>query len=76
MAATKSCAANTRSAVGKLGVVLSADRPPRLVVDSSISGVTCHTILPNKAPDPTLQDVRRCLPLDASHARRALRTGS
>ena len=54
------------SAVGKLGVVLTDDRPPRLVVDSSISGVTDHTVLPNKAPNPTLQDVRRCLPLDAS----------
>ena len=54
------------SAVGKLGVVLSDDRPPRLVVDSSISGVTDHTVLPNKAPNPTLQDVRRCLPLDAA----------
>ena len=54
------------SAVGKLGVVLSDDRPPRLVVDSSISGVTDHTVLPNRAPNPTLQDVRRCLPLDAA----------
>ena len=51
------------TAVGKLGVVISSDRPPRLVVDSSISGVTCHTQLPNKSPNPTLSDVRQCLPL-------------
>ena len=51
------------TAVGKLGVVIDPDRPPRLVVDSSISGVTCHTCLPNKSPNPTLADVRQCLPL-------------
>ena len=51
------------TAVGKLGVVISSDRPPRLVVDSSVSGVTCHTKLPNKSPNPTLSDVRQCLPL-------------
>ena len=36
------------TAVGKLGVVVSSDRPPRLVVDSSVSGVTSNTHLPNK----------------------------
>ena len=50
-----------RTAVGKLGVVVSSDRPPRLVVDSSVSGVTSNTHLPNKAPNPS--DVRKCLPL-------------
>ena len=50
-------------------MVLSEDRPPRLVVDSSISGVTCHTFLPNKAPNPILTDVRRCLPLDFAQER-------
>ena len=49
--------------VGKLGVVVSPDRPPRLVVDSSVSGVTSNTHLPNKAPNPSLADVRKCLPL-------------
>ena len=53
----------THTAVGKLGVVVSTDRPPRLVVDSSVSGVTSNTRLPNKAPNPSLSDVRRCLPL-------------
>ena len=51
------------TAVGKLGVVVSPDRPPRLVVDSSVSGVTSNTRLPNKAPNPSLADVRKCLPL-------------
>ena len=57
----------THTAVGKLGVVVSPDRPPRLVVDSSISGVTSNTALPNKAPNPNLSDVRRCLPFCPSH---------
>ena len=59
--------AYTHTAVGKLGVVVSPDRPPRLVVDSSISGVTSNTALPNKAPNPNLSDVRRCLPFCPSH---------
>ena len=56
-----------RTAVGKLGVVVSPDRPPRLVVDSSVSGVTSNTCLPNKAPNPNLSDVRKCLPFCPSH---------
>ena len=71
--------------MGKLGVVVSPDRPPRLVVDSSISGVTSNTFLPNKAPNPNLSDVRHCLPfcpsreklaalvLDVSKAHRRIR---
>ena len=74
-----------RTAVGKLGVVVSLDRPPRLVVDSSVSGVTSNTCLPNKAPNPNLSDVRKCLPfcpsqeklaalvLDVSKAHRRIR---
>ena len=57
----------SHTAVGKLGVVVSPDRPPRLVVDSSISGFTSNTALPNKAPNPNLSDVRRCLPFCPSH---------
>ena len=53
----------SQSAVGKLGLVLSDSRPPRLVVDSSISGVTASTRLPNRSSNPTLMHVRRCLPL-------------
>ena len=54
------------SAVGKLGVVLAEGRPPRLVVDSSVSGVTCHTALPNRSCNPTLTDVFSCMPLSDS----------
>ena len=57
------------SAVGKLGVVLSEGRPPRLVVDSSISGVTNATHLPNRSANPTLLDVRRCLPISDARER-------
>ena len=59
------------TAVGKLGVVVSPDRPPRLVVDSSVSGVTSNTCLPNKAPNPNLSDVRKCLPFCPSHEKLA-----
>ena len=54
------------SAVGKLGVVLAEGRPPRLVVDSSVSGVTCHTVLPNRSCNPTLTDVFSSMPLSDS----------
>ncbi|CAE7452587.1 unnamed protein product, partial [Symbiodinium necroappetens] len=54
------------SAVGKLGVVLAEGRPPRLVVDSSVSGVTCHTALPNRSCNPTLTDVFSSMPLSDS----------
>ena len=50
------------SAVGKLGLVKAQDRPPRLVVDSSISGVTANTTLPNPSANPTLSSLRHCLP--------------
>ena len=60
---TPSSSRYRHTAVGKLGVVVSPDRPPRLVVDSSVSGVTSNTHLPNKAPNPSLADVRKCLPL-------------
>ena len=45
------------SAVGKLGLVKAQDRPPRLVVDSSISGVTANTTLPNRSANPTLSSL-------------------
>ena len=51
----------SRSAVGKLGLVKAPDRDPRLVVDSSVSGVTAHTHLPNKSANPTITGLRRCL---------------
>ena len=54
------------TAVGKLGVVLAPGRPPRLVVDSSVSGVTSNTHLPNRSANPSLMDVRRIIPLSDS----------
>ena len=57
------------TAVGKLGLVLAEGRPPRLVVDSSISGVTDATHLPNRSANPTLLDIRRCLPLSDARER-------
>ncbi|CAE7236031.1 unnamed protein product [Symbiodinium sp. CCMP2592] len=59
----------TRTAVGKLGVVLAEGRPPRLVVDSSVSGVTSNTALPNRSANPTLSDVFFCMPLSDSTER-------
>ena len=50
------------SAVGKLGLVKAHGRPPRLVVDSSISGVTANTALPNRSANPTFCSLRHCLP--------------
>ena len=55
------------TAVGKLGVVVSPDCPPRLVVDSFVGEVTSNTHLPNRAPNPSLSDVRRCVPLIPSN---------
>ena len=46
--------------------MLAEGRPPRLVVDSSVSGVTSHTVLPNRSCNPTLTDVFSCMPLSDS----------
>ena len=54
------------TAVGKLGLVLAPGRPPRLVVDSSVSGVTSNTHLPNRSANPSLMDVRRSVPISDS----------
>ena len=54
------------TAVGKLGVVLAPGCPPRLVVDSSVSGVTSNTQLPNRSANPSLMDVRKSIPLSGS----------
>ena len=51
------------TAVGKLGLVLAEGRPPRLVVDSSVSGVTSNTALPNRSSNPTLADVFNSMPI-------------
>ena len=57
------------SAVGKLGLVKAHGRPPRLVVDSSVSGVTANTVLPNRSANPTLCSLRHCLPTGLSKVR-------
>ena len=54
------------TAVGKLGLVLAPGRPPRLVVDSSVSGVTSNTHLPNRSANPSLMGVRRSVPISDS----------
>eukprot|EP00435_Cladocopium_sp_Y103_P028775 s1489_g7.t1 len=48
--------------VGKLGLVLAEGRSPRLVVDNSISNMTCNTTLPNHLPLPRIPDVMCCAP--------------
>ena len=57
------------TAVGKLGVVLAEGRPPRPVVDSSVSGVTSITSLPNRSVNPTLADLFLSMPLSDSRER-------
>ena len=52
----------SKTAIGKLGVVLAPGRSPRLVVDSSISMVTANTALPNHMLLPRISDVIQCAP--------------
>ncbi|CAE7256654.1 unnamed protein product [Symbiodinium microadriaticum] len=49
-------------AVGKLGLVVAEGRSPRLVVDSSISGVTAASRMPNRIQNPRIADVEACAP--------------
>ena len=53
---------HSKTAIGKLGVVLAPGRSPRLVVDSSISMVTANTVLPNHMLLPRISDVIQCAP--------------
>ena len=52
----------TSVAVGKLGLVVAEGRSPRLVVDSSISGVTAASKIPNRIQNPRIADVEACAP--------------
>ena len=52
----------TSVAVGKLGLVVAEGRSPRLVVDSSISGVTAASKIPNRIQNPRVADVEACAP--------------
>ena len=58
----------TGVSVGKLGVALSDNRPPRLVVDSSICGLNNRCTIPEKSTLPTAKDVLRCFPLRQTSA--------
>ena len=55
-------ASYSRTAIGKLGVVIAEGRSPRLVVDSSISNVTNNTIIPNHMMLPRIADVLASAP--------------
>ena len=54
------------SLLGKLGLVTAENRAPRLVVDSTISGVTSNTCIPNRMLLPKILDVLKAAPLNAS----------
>ncbi|CAE7458576.1 unnamed protein product, partial [Symbiodinium microadriaticum] len=49
-------------ALGRLGLVLAEGRSARLVVDSSISGVTSSSTIPNCISNPRIEDVSACAP--------------
>ena len=50
-------------ACGRLGLVLAEGRSPRLVVDSSISGVTEACFIPNRMLLPRVADIALCAPV-------------
>lgn len=54
------------TAVGKLGLVCAENRAPRLVVDSTVSGVTANTQIPNRMLLPHISDVLQAAPLESS----------
>ena len=49
-------------ALGRLGLVMAEGRSARLVVDSSISGVTSSSTIPNCISNPRIEDVASCAP--------------
>ena len=49
--------------VGRLGLALSDNRPPRLVVDSSICGLNSQVAIPERTTLPSALDVLRVYPL-------------
>ena len=49
-------------ASGKLNLVIAPGRSPRLVVDSSVSGVTANTCIPNRMSLPRISDVISAAP--------------
>lgn len=59
-------AEHSRTGIGRLAVIIIEGKPPRLVVDSSISNVTAHTMLPNQVSLPRISDVMACSPASNS----------
>jgi len=57
---------HAHTAVGKLGLVCAENRAPRLVVDSTVSGVTQNTSIPNRMLLPKISDVLQAAPLTSS----------
>ena len=53
-------------AVGKLSVVFSALRKPRLIVDSTVCGTNSSCAIPERYSLPALTDVQRSFPLRGS----------
>lgn len=53
-------------AVGKLGLVTAEHGAPRLVVDSTVSGVTPNTCIPNRMLLPKIIDVLKAAPVCTS----------
>ena len=50
-------------AIGKLGIALSDQRPPRLVVDNSICGLNSRCTIPERSTLPSAKDVILSYPL-------------
>ena len=48
--------------MGRLGLALSDNRPPRLVVDSSICGLNSQVAIPERTTLPSALDVLRVYP--------------
>ena len=49
--------------LGKLGIAFSEGRKPRLVVDSTISGLNARCRVPERVTLPSAKDVLRCYPI-------------
>ena len=57
---------HAHTAIGKLGLVCADNRAPRLVVDSTVSGVTQNTSIPNRMLLPKITDVLQAAPMHHS----------
>ena len=50
-------------AIGKLGIAISDQRPPRLVVDNSVCGLNSRCYIPERNTLPSAKDVIRSYPI-------------